>query len=75
MNASSFDLTQEENVQTAQEKVDSESEVPIVSHEEILNDKNEEEFEPEKENVTPIRKEIVKKKPLAQANILSKSLN
>lgn len=75
MNASSFDLTQEENVQTAQEKVDSETEVPIVSHEEILNDKNEEEFEPEKENVTPIRKEIVKKKPLAQANILSKSLN
>lgn len=75
MNASSFDLTQEENVQTAQEKVDSESEVPIVSHEEILNDKNEEKFEPEKENVTPIRKEIVKKKPLAQANILSKSLN
>lgn len=75
MNASSFDLTQEENVQTAQEKVDSESEVPIVSHEEILNDKNEEEFEPEKENVTPIRKEIVKRKPLAQANILSKSFN
>lgn len=71
MNASSFDLNQEDKVQTVQEKVESENDLTVISHEEVIN--HNEELETEEENVIPTRKEFIKKKPLAQSNILGKS--